>query len=126
MVNNLIFLLSKQLDFIMKWIFFFIVLVHALIHLLGFFKAFQLAEINQLTQHISKPMGILWLFAFILFLAAAIQFIINHNLWWITGLAAVILSQILIILFWTGCKVWNDTKHYNTSCCNSCLFGLVI
>ncbi|AFH47838.1 Hypothetical protein IALB_0126 [Ignavibacterium album JCM 16511] len=88
----------------MKWIFFFIVLVHALIHILGFLKAFQLAEINQLTQNISKPMGIFWLIALILFLAAAIQFISNYDLWWLTGLAAVILSQVLIILFWQDAK----------------------
>lgn len=88
----------------MKWFFFVFVNIHAVIHLLGFLKAFQLAEINQLTQHISKPMGMLWLLALILFLAAAIQFIINHDLWWITGLAAVILSQILIVLFWQDAK----------------------
>ena len=88
----------------MKWIFFFVVIIHALIHLMGFLKAFQLAEINQLTQNISKPMGRLWLIALILFLAAAIQFISNHDLWWITALAAVILSQVLIILFWQDAK----------------------
>lgn len=65
-----------------------VLFIHGVIHILGFLKAFQLAEINQLTQHISKPMGILWLIALILFLAAAIQFISNHNLWWITALAA--------------------------------------
>lgn len=81
-----------------------VIFIHGIIHILGFLKAFQLAEINQLTQHISKPMGILWLFALILFFAAAIQLIINQNLWWITGLAAVILSQVLIILFWQDAK----------------------
>lgn len=78
--------------------------IHGLIHILGFLKAYQLAEINQLTQYISKPMGILWLAALILFLAAAIQIISNQDLWWITALAAVILSQILIILFWQDAK----------------------
>ena len=88
----------------MKCIFFFVVIIHALIHLMGFLKAYQLAEINQLTQNISRPMGILWLIALILFLAAAIQLISNHDLWWITALAAVILSQVLIILFWQDAK----------------------
>ena len=49
-------------------------------------------------------MGILWLIALILFLAAAIQLISNHDLWWITGLVAVILSQVLIIIFWQDAK----------------------
>lgn len=94
----------------MKIVFILIVIIHALIHLLGFLKAFQLAEINQLTQNISRPMGILWLIALILFLAAAIQFISNHDLWWITALAAVILSQVLIILFWQDAKFGTITN----------------
>lgn len=86
-------------------IFLLIVLfIHGLIHILGFLKAFQFVEINQLTQNISKPMGIFWLAAVILFLAAAIQIISNQDLWWITALAAVILSQILLILFWQDAK----------------------
>ena len=86
-------------------IFFLIVLfIHGMIHALGFLKAFQLAEINQLTQNISKPMGILWLIALILFFAAAIHLVSNHDFWWITALAAVILSEVLIILFWQDAK----------------------
>jgi len=84
--------------------FLIVVFIHGMIHILGFLKAFQLAEINQLTQNISRPMGILWLIALILFIAAAIQYISNHDLWWITALAAVILSQVLIILFWQDAK----------------------
>lgn len=81
-----------------------VIFIHGIIHILGFLKAFQFAEISQLTQNISKPMGILWLVALILFLAAAIQLISNHDWWWITGFAAVILSQVLIILFWHDAK----------------------
>lgn len=88
----------------MKWILFFVIFIHAFIHLLGFLKAFEFAEINQLTQHISKPMGILWLITLILFIAAAINFISNHDLWWITALAAVVLSQVLIFSFWSDAK----------------------
>ncbi|NMB81331.1 MAG: cytochrome d ubiquinol oxidase subunit II [Ignavibacteria bacterium] len=88
----------------LKIILLIMLFIHGLIHIMGFLKAFQLAEINQLTQNISRPMGILWLVALILFLAAAIQLISNYDLWWITGLAALILSQVLIILFWQDAK----------------------
>jgi hypothetical protein len=81
-----------------------VIFIHGMIHILGFLKAFQFAEINQLTQNISKPLGILWLIALVLFLAAAIQLISNHDLWWITALAAVILSQFLILIFWQDAK----------------------
>ncbi|MCB0617044.1 MAG: hypothetical protein KDC75_27195, partial [Phaeodactylibacter sp.] len=53
----------------LRYLFVFIVFVHGLIHLLGFLKAFQLSEVSQLTQDISRPAGILWLVAMILFLA---------------------------------------------------------
>lgn len=88
----------------LKIFFLIVVFIHGMIHILGFLKAYQLAEINQLKQNISRPMGILWLIALILFLTSAIQFISNHDLWWITALAAVILSQVLIILFWQDAK----------------------
>jgi len=88
----------------MKWFFFFIVIIHAIIHLLGFLKAFQLAEINQLTQNLSKPMGILWLVALLLLVVSAILFISQNNYWWSIAFAGVILSQILTILFWQDAK----------------------
>jgi len=44
-----------------KVIFASIITIHGLIHLMGFVKAFQLAEINQLTKAIPKPIGLLWL-----------------------------------------------------------------
>lgn len=99
-------LLSVFNEFSMKWSFIIIIIIiiHALIHLLGFLKAFQLTKINQLSQNISKPMGTFWLIALILFFAAAVQFISNQDLWWITALAAVILSQVLIILLWQDAK----------------------
>ena len=45
----------------MKHLFCILILLHGLIHLMGFLKAFQITEMNQLQTPISKPMGILWL-----------------------------------------------------------------
>ncbi|GAB4301129.1 MAG: hypothetical protein Kow0098_29110 [Ignavibacteriaceae bacterium] len=88
----------------MKWFFFFLISLHALIHLLGFVKAFQLAEINQLTQQISKPVGVIWLLAFLILVIAAIQFILEKDIWWMFALIGIIISQILIILYWQDAK----------------------
>ena len=49
----------------------FVLVVHGLIHLLGFARAFGLADLPQLTQPISPLFGTLWLIATFLFLAAA-------------------------------------------------------
>lgn len=88
----------------MRIIFFIIIILHAFIHLLGFLKAFGFANINQLTQQISKPLGVLWMVALLLLILSAILFIAEKDSWWITALAAVILSQVLIILFWQDAK----------------------
>ncbi|MBA4319163.1 MAG: hypothetical protein C0412_12250, partial [Flavobacterium sp.] len=84
--------------------FLILVIVHGLIHLLGFVKAFGLAEVKQLTQPISKPFGMIWLLAFILFTIAAILFAFKYNYWWFFGILALVTSQILISFFWHDAK----------------------
>lgn len=88
----------------MKWLFFFIVLLHAVIHTFGFLKAFRFAEFNQLTQQIAKSAGVLWLVCFLFLLLSAILFVSNNDYWWMAASAGVILSQILIIMFWHDAK----------------------
>lgn len=88
----------------MKFIFSCILLVHGLIHLMGFVKAFQIAEINQLTQSISKPIGMLWLVTSLLFLFSLILFLFKRDGWFVISIIAVVASQIAIILFWNDAK----------------------
>jgi hypothetical protein len=57
----------------MKIVFAVFLVVHGLIHLIGTAKAFDVADIPQLTQAIARPLGILWLLAAALFLSAAIS-----------------------------------------------------
>ena len=84
--------------------FFTIVLLHALIHLLGFIKGFGFKEVRELSLPISKPMGVVWLAAAIFLLAYAILFLDKVKYGWIIGLIAVLASQVLIILFWKDAK----------------------
>jgi len=81
-----------------------LILVHGLIHVLGFVKAFELSDVKQLTQTISKPFGMIWLLAFILFVIAAILFAFKNSSWWLFGVIALVVSQVLIILFWHDAK----------------------
>jgi len=81
-----------------------LILVHGLIHVLGFVKAFELSEVKQLTQTISKPFGMIWLLAFILFVLAAILFAFKNSNWWLFGIIALVISQVLIIIFWHDAK----------------------
>lgn len=88
----------------MRIVFLIIVFLHGLIHLLGFVKGFGFKEVKELTLFISKPMGLLWLTASILFLIYSILYLSNSKYAWFVGLVAVVISQILIILFWKDAK----------------------
>ena len=84
----------------MRIIFLVIVLLHGLIHALGFVKAFAFKEVKELTLPISKPLGLLWLSATILFLIYGMLQFANAKYAWVVGIVAVVVSQILVILFW--------------------------
>jgi len=88
----------------MRIAFLILLIIHGLIHLLGFVKAFGLSEVKQLTQTISQPFGVIWLLAFIFFVIAAIMFAFKNSHWWWFGLIAVATSQILIVFFWHDAK----------------------
>ena len=88
----------------MKYVFGFILLFHGIIHLIGFVKAFRLAEIDQLTQSISKPIGVLWLVVSILFIISALLFLFKKEWWFLFAIVSVVLSQILIMMYWTDAK----------------------
>lgn len=81
-----------------------LLLVHGLIHLMGFFKAFGFAEISQLSQNFSKPQGLLWLAVALAFVITAILFLLKNNLWFWIAIAAVIVSQVLIFVNWQDAK----------------------
>lgn len=89
---------------VLKYLFSFIVLLHGLIHLIGFAKAFQYVNIAQLTKEISKPVGVIWLLAAMLFISASVAYIIGKPAWFLYGIAAVALSQIVIVMVWSDAK----------------------
>lgn len=78
--------------------------IHGLIHLLGFFKAFGLSEISPISQPISKTYGVIWLLTSLLFVSTSILILIRNEYWWLSGFLALIISQILIIIFWSDAK----------------------
>jgi len=88
----------------MRAILLFFVIFHGLIHLLGFVKAFGFSDVEQLTQPISKPFGVIWLISFVLFAVVAVMFISRGSYWWLFGFLAVLISQVLIFYFWKDAK----------------------
>jgi hypothetical protein len=88
----------------MRITFLVLVFFHGLIHLLGFVKGFDLKEIKELTLPVSKPMGVVWLLSALLFSTYGLLYLLNSRYAWLAGLAAVVVSQILIFLFWKDAR----------------------
>lgn len=89
----------------MRWLLFALMALHGLIHLMGFAKAFGFAELPQLTQPISRAVGLAWLGAALAHLSAALLLLVSPRIWWAAALAAVLLSQWVIITSWSDAKV---------------------
>ncbi len=81
-----------------------LILIHGLIHGLGFVKGFGLAEIKALSTPISKPMALLWLLTLFLFLGFVFLYWKSMPQAWMVGLAALVLSQVLVFWFWKDAK----------------------
>lgn len=81
-----------------------LMLAHGCIHLLGFLKAYKLANAGQLTQSISRPIGALWLIAALLILSSLVCLFIPVAWWWLPAAAGVLMSQVLIVTAWQDAK----------------------
>lgn len=88
----------------MKWLFAGLLLIHGLIHLMGFAKAFGYAELPQLTQSVSRPMGVVWLGGAGLFVVATVLLFTWPRGWWLVGAMAVVVSQIAVVSSWTDAR----------------------
>ena len=95
-----------------RTLFLLLILAHAFIHLLGFAKDLKIAAIPQLTGTTIIPisgttpkvMGVLWLLAFVLLTVAGVLFLFYNKAWWMWGAAGAVLSQLLVIMYWTDAK----------------------
>jgi hypothetical protein len=88
----------------MRWVFAFIIALHGLIHLMGPAKAFGYADLPQLTQPISRGMGMVWLLAAALTLVATVALFVWPRGWWMIGAAALVVSQAVIFSSWSDAK----------------------
>lgn len=113
-----------------RWAFLALLALHGLIHLMGTAKAFEWAPVQALTQPISRPLGLLWAACVVLFAMAAVLMLRHSDHWWMQALAAVVVSQALIIGNWhdarfgtvanvlvllgivLGASVWSFRKEY--------------
>ncbi len=78
--------------------------LHGAIHLLGVAKAFGLAALPQLVSPISRSMGVVWLVAAALFVAAAIALVVLPRWWWLIAVCAVVASMVAIVAAWSDAR----------------------
>lgn len=88
----------------MRWILAIPIVVHGLIHLLGFAKAFGLAEMPELRIPIARPVGLLWLAAAVSMLVTAAAFVVAPRVWWMLAFGAVVVSQVVIVTSWSDAR----------------------
>lgn len=88
----------------MRILFAALLVIHGLIHLLGFVKAMRPQYISRLSRNISKPEGGVWLLAFILLMSGCILFLQRNELWPSVVIGGVILSQVLISINWKDAR----------------------
>ncbi len=89
----------------MRIAFSLLMVVHALIHLMGFAKAFAFAPLAQLTIPIARPMGVVWLAATAVLLAAVVVLFAAPRWFWLIGLVGLVASQAAIIASWGDARV---------------------
>ncbi len=88
----------------LRTLFIILTSLHGLIHLLGWVKAFDLAQLPQFTHPISRPPGILWLLTALLWIATALLLLFHRNIWWMLAATALLLSQALVLMYWQDAK----------------------
>lgn len=95
-----------------RMIFVTIMVLHGLLHLIGFAKEWNLGSQGQLagrklihlSQSSSRIAGTLWLAASILFITAVLLFLAHTDRYWIPAVAALLISQTLIIVYWQDAR----------------------
>lgn len=78
--------------------------IHGVIHLLGFFKAFGIGNIQAISCPISKTLGFIWLLTFVLFALTTLLMLFAFDYWWAIALVAIVISQMLIFNTWSDAK----------------------
>jgi hypothetical protein len=96
----------------MRFVFTLILGFHGLIHVLGAMKWSGAGHVPQLTGRTLCPLSppgeqifaALWLLVVVALLSTAALYVLQHDSWWIVGLASVVLSQTLIVVAWPDAK----------------------
>lgn len=96
----------------MKWALVGLLTLHGLIHLLGFVKTWDIADVKALSSQTALPLagaslralGLVWLAVCAAFLLAGALLALGSGAWLPVALVAAALSQVVIILWWQDAR----------------------
>jgi hypothetical protein len=78
-----------------------VVIVHGAVHLLGAAEGLGWADVPQFAGPVSVVMGVGWLLAAGVTIAAGVLLLAAVRWWWVVGVAAVLLSEVMIVFDWS-------------------------
>lgn len=88
-----------------RWVVGLLVVLHGLIHVLGAAKGLGWATVTELARPISTGLGVGWLLAAVLTVAAGLSLLARVGWWWKVGAVAVVTSQAVILTSWADARV---------------------
>jgi hypothetical protein len=89
-----------------------LIFIHGLIHLIGFYSEWKFGSSSMLSGKTLLPMsnsmaklsGVIWLVTALTFITSAVLYFFRKDSFWIPGLVAIVISQLLIVLYWHDAK----------------------
>lgn len=95
-----------------RLIFVSVIVLHGMLHLIGFAKEWSLASHDGLSGknlvdfswRRSRAAGMFWLFTGILFMATAAFYLTRWESYWLFAAIAILMSQTLIIIYWQDAR----------------------
>ncbi len=88
----------------MRYFFSLLMFLHGMIHLMGFTKGLNMANLEQIQADIPRLQGYFWLLAFLLFTFSGIDYLSGRCYWPYVAMAGVVISTILVLNIWSEAR----------------------
>lgn len=79
-------------------------IIHVCIHFMGFARAYGYSSPANPLQYVSKPLGLVWLLVGLLLITTVVVLLFKKEWWPILGILTILISQILIVIYWKDAK----------------------
>lgn len=86
---------------LVRWGLAAVIVLHGAIHLLGTAEGLGWADVDQLTEPVSRGLGVAWGVAAVVVVAAAVLLVLRVRGRWWAMLAAALVSQVLVLTSWS-------------------------